>query len=324
MKSNPWKTSLLVGTKVTLCAGSIAAIAWAVGVFNFDGEISSSHADITWFTSAPRSNAAMFGEALERLGHDEPQTFDLNGNTVYFSVNFSDREPIEIMREYQNEFTNQGLNKRPFYTLQKSDEMTIASLTGGIVPLSISPNSIVMGGMLNQANAKDKEGLKKLFFSEKDPHQIFRGHRHIQIDREPNARFATITATWSDDKFDYAKMIPGNDREGQSVDLDVPACPGCTRINSFTDLDPKSTFKNNIYVGSRSVEEIHDFYMQALTSRGWQPTEAGRVLEDTRELVEFPGDDATVEQFARDNEILTLTLYPNSRGGATVHAVRSK
>lgn len=324
MKSNPWKTPLLVGTKITLCATSIAAIAWAVGVFNFDGEIASSHADISWFSGADRSNIAKFGDSLERLGHDAPQSFDLNGNTVHFSVNFSDREPIEIMRQYQDEFTNQGLNKRPFYSLQKSDDMTIASLTGGIVPMSISKNNIVMGGMLNKANAKTSEDLKKLYAAENDPHQIFKGHRHIQIDREPNARYSTVTATWSDDKFDYAKMLPGNQREGQNVDLDVPACPGCTRINSFTDLDPEATFKNSIYIGSRGVEETREFYKQALTNRGWQTTETAQLLDKTRELVEFQGDDATMEQFARDNEILTLTLYPNSRGGATVHAVKSK
>lgn len=323
MKSIPWKTSLLVGTKVTACAASIAAIAWAVGVFNLDGEVSESHADISWFSGAARSNTAKFGEALERLGHDQPQTFDLNGNTTHFSVNYSDREPIEIMREYQNEFTNQGLNKRPFYTNQKSEEMTIASLTGGIVPILISKDRIVMGGMLNKTNAKDKEGLKKLYRTEKDDTQVFRGHRHIQIDRAPNARFSTITATWSDDNFDYAKMLPGNDRAGQGVDADIPACPGCTRINSFTDLNPNNTFKNSIYMGSRSVEETRNFYVEALARRGWQPTDAASILENTRELVEFEGEDVTMEQFARDNEILTLTLYPNPSGGATVHAVKT-
>ncbi len=323
MKSTPWKTTLLVGTKVTACAASIAAIAWAVGVFNLDGEVSKSHADISWFSGAPRSNTAKFGEALERLGHDAPQTFDLNGNTTHFSVNYSDREPIEIMREYQNEFTNQGLNKRPFYTNKQSEEMTIASLTGGIVPISISKDSIEMGGMLNKTGATDREGLKKLYRSEKNDLQIFRGHRHIQIERAPNARFSTITATWSDDNFDYAKMLPGNDRVGQSVDADVPACPGCTRINSFTDLNPDNKFTNSIYMGSRSVEETRNFYAQALTTRGWQQTEAANNLERTRELVDFGTNEVTMEQYARDNEVLTLTLYPNPSGGATVHAVKT-
>ncbi|MBA2660801.1 MAG: hypothetical protein H0U74_00775 [Bradymonadaceae bacterium] len=323
MKSTAWKKNLIVGAKLTLCGASIAAIAWAVGVFDFKGEVASSHADIGWFSTAPRTNTALFMDSLDRLGHEKPRMFDLNGNLTYFSTRSSDREPVEILREYQDEFKRQGLNDRAFYGIDQSEQMLVTALTGGVIPIAISDNTIAMGGMVTKNKAKTQEALRENFEDEKNPHKVFRGHRYIEINREPGTRFSSITATWSNEEFDYGKMVAGNAIEGQNTDVNVPACPGCTRLQRFVDLDRSKDFESNVYMAPNNLSDTRDFYRQAMSGRGWEPTEASQAMVEARAFVDFPGDEADIIQFARGQEFLTLMFYPDTNGETTVYTVKT-
>ncbi|MFU8805522.1 MAG: hypothetical protein ACNA8W_17045, partial [Bradymonadaceae bacterium] len=310
--------------KLVFCGAGIAAIGWGVGVFGPTGQVAESHADITWLSPAPRTSTAAFQKGLQRLGHKAPQVFDLNGNTIQFSVAYSDRSPQDVMRDYQEEFVRQGINSRVFLdVVGDQDEMMTTVLGGGIIPLSISKEAIVMGGMVTQNREKTKGELKALLEAEDDPHNVFRGHRHIEISRQENEARTTIVSTWSDEDFDYGKMVPGKATSPSGADPVVPACLGCTRLSRFEDLDRSKTHVSSVFAGSMGVDETRRFYDQAMRSRGWEPTDTHHAMATVTEHVEGPPAHGQMLQYVRDGQFLTIVVLPDGPGQTKVMTTQS-
>lgn len=316
--------------KIAAAVVVILGIGTAVVVWGPEGEVADSQADIVDLGFGPPAIHKRFGKALEQLGHDEPQVYDLNGNTVYFSVNRLDESPRAAMRRYQEEFSLQGVNDRAYYDVgaDDSEERLFTALSGGVVPQFVSDRYITMGGMTMNGRADEPLEVIEQFRPDLDESEMFRGHRWVEMFWEPTRGKTTVLASWSDDKFDYAKMIAGMSREGLSVDPLVPACPGCKRVNRFRDLDSERLHESNIFVSSADTRQTLQFYHRAMKARGWIRRQSNSPLGGVQDMVSFKGNETTVLSFRRqeaaDSRILTIVIYPMGEGQTAVHTTLSK
>lgn len=313
--------------KISGCALSVAAIAWGVGVFTPQGEVASSHADTAWLSPFKRSNTERFNTALEKLGHPEPRRYDLNGNTVYFSTTTSLKTPQELLLDYQDEFVRQGINQDTFTALAPADEEArlLNALQGGLSPIAISPDHIALAGVLTKNRADSPEALRDDYLGTDNPHELFRAHRYIEISRDPDRRHTEVVASWSDEAFDYSRMVPGNDADHQAFDALVPACPGCTRLTRFADENPGTHQVDLTFASPASADTLIHFYDQALPSRGWSLADEGDAIALASEFFELPETGHTRRYTGPDNLGLTLVFQRDARTGHTlVHAARSR
>ncbi len=323
------KSMLWVGAKLALSGALICAIAWVVAVYQPDGTVQDSQADILDLNFIHLSNSARFARGLQQLGHDRPQTFSINGNIVNFSVNHSRKRPLQLMKEYQEEFVHQGLQDTVWTAdkaKQDGDKMMQEAMTGGVVPLNVSDDYVAMGGVLPKNDATDAQGLVDLARSRPKPPTIFKGHHWVEMFWDKYRRQTTVTASWSDEHFDYEKMFPGvAAKEGKDidVDLDIPACPGCNRVSRVRDLNPMRTYSSNTYASTKHLDDTLDFYRRAMHRRGWTETESSQTFATLQPYVKFEGDGAHLLQLHRGKQFLTILAYPDANGHTTIHTVMS-
>lgn len=316
---------LAVTAKLGLAAATIGAVAWMFVVYQPDGSVSSSQADILDLNFIRLSETARFASGLKQLGHDQPQTFSINDNIVSFSTNESRKRPAQLVREYQEEFVHQGLNRRiwgPEDTFGSQPDMFLDAASGGVVPINVSDSGATMGGMLSAGGAKTAEELMALY-GNADPKlaRIFTGYRAIQMQWDPERRRTHVTATWADDKFDYANMLalPGEPERKAAV----PTCPGCSVVSRISNLDASKGYTSRIFTGERSQPELLSFYRRTLPAQGWEETESSITFNLLRPYVEFEGDEVGMLQFARGTQFLTLTGFGAPDGKTVVHTTIS-
>ncbi len=319
------KSTLTILGKLGLAGATICAIAGIVAVYQPDGTIQDSQADILDLSMIELSNSAKFASALDNLGHDDPQSFSINGNVVHFSVNYSRKHPRELFKDYQEEFVRQGLNDKVWTdetARGTGNQMLLDGMTGGVVPtIRRGDDYYAMGGVLPANDADDEEGLLDLGRSQNSEHRkVFKGHHFVEMFWDREKLRSTVTASWSDENFDYLKMI-GAKNDDVDVDVEVPSCPSCSRISRVRDLDPGRSYSSNIYAGTKSQRELIDFYRTAMTQRGWLETEASSMFTKMRPYVEFQGDEASFLQFTKGGRFLTIVGYPGERGKTVVHTV---
>lgn len=321
MMSRILKIWALVSAACALLLVGLWATVWTPGQ-----GVADSKADIVDLFSHPDTPTTRFERALEHLGHEKPRAFDLNGNTVYFSVNYVDQRPIEVLKRYQDEFVYQGLNHDAYVTdrAARSTQALQDMLTGGIVPTEIGREYVAMGGGLSENRAQNARQLVELGrdFASGKLAKKFRAYRHIEAFREKHARWTTVVATWSDDDFDYRKMVAGSRVRGQNADPRVPACPGCTRLQRFDDLDPAQGHVDHVFAGRRSVDETLGFYDRVLPRRGWKLAPTTRVLERARRM-KLPLPAAHMRHYVRAGQEMTVVVYPGDDGLTMAHLTLS-
>jgi hypothetical protein len=319
--------TLLSLLKIAVALLVIGGIGTAVVVWGPGGEVRDSQADIVDLGFGPPAVHKRFGKTLERMGHDKPQVFDLNGNTIYFSTNYFDERPRQVMNRYQEELALQGVNDRPYYQASPddSDQRLFTGLSGGVVPQMVSDDYITMGGMTMKGGADEPLEVIRQYRPDLDESQLFSGHRWVEMFWEPAHGRTTVLASWSDDKFDYAKMVPGQSADGQdlSVDALVPSCPGCRRVNRLRDLDADRLYESNIFTSTAGPRQIQQFYHRAMSARGWTRRKSNSSLSGVQKTVSFEGSDTTVLSFhregANDHRILTILIYPIGQDQTAVH-----
>lgn len=121
--------------------------------------IQESQADIFGMSFAAPNRTQKFMESLERLGHEPPRAYDANGNSMFFSTAVTHKMPEQILREYQQEFVNQGLNSEiytqsPFALLGADEDSTRdrafkmieAAMKGEMIPQIVSQDHVAIGG----------------------------------------------------------------------------------------------------------------------------------------------------------------------------------
>lgn len=307
--------------KVGLCAVLIAAIGLAIGILGTDGTVNESHADIAWLGSFERSNTDRMLTALDRLGHEEPARFNLNGNTIFFSDHTSRKTPRELMLEYQEEFRRQGLNDRVYHSMKSDEEdaRNFTGLTGGLVPIAVSDNQVILAGVVTANRAKDSQGLIENVQNAQDYDKLFRGHRYIEMTRSHDSRHTSIVASFSDEAFEYERMTPGSTAAGQVYDEVVPPCPGCTRLTRFADDNPRTAERVDIaFIGPRTLDETRSFYVQTLFQQGWRPLGIDTSLREMEAHFEIPRPTGEALILSRGSKELTLAFLPDFETGETI------
>ena len=320
-KQSPTSSLFRTGLKLGGCGALIVAIAFGFAVFTTDGTVSESHADIAWLSPFERSNTETFQDSLQRLGHHDPSRYDLNGNTLFFSTQSSRKPPREVMVEYQEEFRRQGLNDRIYTSIrpEEADARHFTGLTGGLVPLAISDTQVILGGVVTRNRASNTSELLDNAAGIEDPEDLFRAHRYIEITRGSDSRHTSIVASWSDEAFNYHRMVPGSPAAGQSFDPEVPPCPGCTRLTRFADDNPSTGERADLaFIGPRSVPDTRAFYEDALSRRGWAPGEFSAALDDVEEHFHIPLPTAEALVLYRDDREITLAFLPDFETGETI------
>ncbi len=318
-------SALWAVAKLAMAGAIIAAMAFGVAVIGQQGSVSESHAIIYDLGFAPEPDQKQFSDALKSLGHDDPQVFDINGNTVHFSVDYRRERPDRIAERYQREFVNRNINDRMYNSMNPSEgeELLTARMTGQVAPVRKSDNRIVMGGMLTRNKATDRRELIQEFQSAEHEDDLFGAHRWVEIFREPGDEYATVLATWSNDDFSYEKMLPGNEYRDQSVtnrgaDPDVPACPGCVRVNQFSDLEDPRGYRSSIFVTDARGDEMIDFYRRVMLNRGWSISDMQHSHEQIGEAVNFAGDRADRLHLENDEHRLEIFAYGLGDGSVAI------
>lgn len=322
--SGPWWWA---GLKLAGCGALIAAIGFAIAVVGTSGEVTESHADIAWLSSFDRSNTERFDTALDHLGHPAPSRYDLNGNAVYFSAHTSRKRPHQVMAEYQEEFRRQGLNDRVYVDLDEQDrpDRLRTALTGGIVPFAITPERIAMRGVVTANEASNADELAQLHRVADNRHEAFRAHRYIEISRPADRRHTSIVATWSDESFDFEKMLPHARTGGQSFDATIPPCPRCTRVGRFAD-DERRTGQGRVqlsFLGPDTVDATRQFYARTLGSDGWQRQPLDGDLRTVERTLGISMADGNTDRYRRDRQELMLTFSTDDRTGQTLTVASS-
>ncbi|TXD35382.1 hypothetical protein FRC98_16330 [Lujinxingia vulgaris] len=322
MNANSVSSILLNLLKTGLAGGLIVLIAWSVGVFDLDGDVQESHADIFDLRFSARANPVEeFAKTLQDLGHPEPRTYAINNNRIYFSVRHTNETPGQILNTYQQRFAANGLNDRVYTTIDEAEgeARMITALTGGIVPHSVDPEHVTMGGMITRGRAQNAEELRRDYLQSPSPSSLFRGHRWIEAFRSPDHNQTTVIASWSDESFMYGRMHPDKLRVGYGAGADhmIPSCPGCVRLNRLEDLTDESSFifESNIYMTSHSPAQIVEFYDKALASRGWEALPQNDAFYELQTNVDFEGRQVDIHVFTREDRLTKLVIY--SHGGST-------
>lgn len=323
------KPALLAAAKLGVAGAVILAIAWIAGVVQLDGQVRESQADILDFNPIKLSKSARFAGGLENLGHDEPQSFSINGNVVHFSVNHQKKRPEQLMKEYQEEFVRQGLNSKVWDDSNArghTDEMFLDAITGAVVPIEVNDEYAAMGGVITGKEVDDEEALEEMANEPTPPNELFKGHQYVEMFWDRHRRKSTVTASWSDENFDYAKMVGGMGDSSKDLDVDpiVPACPGCERLSRVRDLDPRRSYSSNSYGSPHARGDTLEFYRGAMQKRGWEETDSSIVLSSVRPYVSFEGDEAHLLQFSKGARFLTIMGFPDETGQTTVHTVMSE
>ncbi len=299
--------------KLLFTGATILGIAFAVGVFTPDAEVRESEADIIALDFAPKASHEKMASALEDLGHDEPWPLDVNGNLVYFSTKVHQDEPQRVMQDYLRKFHEHGLNRDDYSEGYGDDWDTIGldAFEGGVVPMVMEKDHIVLGGMDLTAHAESGDDLRAVWrdHNPEEFEELFEGFRHITIDRDGPETL--VSSVWSDGNFDYKKMDFGGRQGDVNASTEFPSCPGCIRLNSFESLDSKRPYQSASYAGmSRGLDDTALFYRRSLAKRGWEPTEADQMMGKVREHVEFEGKaESRMLQFARQGRFMTVVLH---------------
>lgn len=133
--------------------------------------VKDARADIFGMSFADSGPTQKFTEALDKLGHEPPRVYDLNGNEMLFSTRITHKTPQELVREYQQEFVNKRVNsKMHMQTISqlmamgtsgsndRLQKMLDAGMRGEILPQKVSKDYMAMGGAIMRLPADEFKG----------------------------------------------------------------------------------------------------------------------------------------------------------------------
>lgn len=266
--------------KLLLCASATAGIGWAIVTLDpGTGEVAEAEADVWNFGMFKRTNTQKFASSLQRLGHEPPRSYDLNGNKVFFSVRSTNKRPTELVEEYQRVFTEEGLNTEPHGYERRPTKRFKQMMGGQIVPLTVARTSVVMGGFTtpdSPASPEEWEAMSDRYVDaynngEIDSHDVFTGYRHIQADWNPTKRKTFVTASWSDEEFDM-RRLSGADTERMPTEQVVPKCHACTRLIRWETDERDVPYTINVFHAEQDAANSASFYQRKLAEDRWELT----------------------------------------------------
>jgi len=356
MKKQQIKSALTGFGKLTVAGCTIALIALGFLTMNPDPEqpVKQAEADIFELGMGPTDKQDLFVQSLKELDMEKPRPYDWNGNKFYFSMKQTKQSPLEVMRDFQEKFAQNGVNSKAYITdvptinqatpvlelkdASETERKKTAEIykqnvqrlddffNGGVIPVHVSEDYVAMSGSTPKMEADGAlDYLKNMAENRQSLGESVRAMRFVDARRNRSTGLTTVTATWSDRDLDIKKLTNRSDTTSLNVDPDIPSCMGCERLMRFAGEDKEENYVDHVFAGSGSVNQIMAFYDHALKSRGWMPGDSSYALE--RFMAKgLPVNDpaARVRYYARGNTFLTVLAYPDSSKPRTiVHLLES-
>jgi hypothetical protein len=331
------KKKFPAGVKVLASLLCVVAVAFVTLALGEDGEVQQADADIfDLFTFTSRSSSG-FEDVLAEMGHDAPQTFEINGNVMHVSVRHVRQSSVRtVVRDYQRMLFEKGVNDREYTRTGKiangigsketSRRRLMTSLRGGLVPMVIERDYARMDGVTMEADPETDIGVFRALLDKHEDENPFNGFRRIEMFRPPNSDRLTVLGIWSDDKFDYQKMLPDGKHLGDpSLNEENPICPGCQRVHHFKDLTRvEREHGTTVFVGRQSVEQLVSFYQLEFMGRGWKYLEKNAKSHKVQQEVALEYPRSRTLRFERDDEELEILVFPSTEQETAVHVTKNK
>lgn len=349
-KGKRFHQAIFGSVKLLFAACTIVAIGAVFLTMNPSPEepVKKAEADIFELGMGPGDKQDLFVESLKELGMEKPRPYDWNGNKFYFSMKQTKQPPLEVMREFQEKFAEKGVNSKPHLqsipplaqfgtmtefknlpldkqrdkakVLEKNMEWMDDFFNGGVVPIEANEDYMSMSGStpkLDSANALDylmKKSRAKLSLEDS-----VKAMRFIDATRDPRSGLTTVTATWSDRELDIKKLSNRSDTAHLSVDADIPSCMGCERMMRFAGEGNESGYKDNIFAGHVSPDQMISFYDRALKARGWDESPTARVLEGiSKKGIGEIETGAIVRHYSMGPRFLTVMAYREQHSSRSI------
>lgn len=304
------KRQLVNLAKLGFAGATIFGIAWTITVQDTDGDVQEAQADIATYTTTEALLGGSFGKTMEASGM-KPRPYEMNGNQVFFAVEYVKQDPEEVLDYYQEQFVAAGINERKFTEVpeakfhrsiqdltnpkgQKMSEEEVeyneALLTGGVVPLTQRDGYVAMGGMVpRESHARVNELVED--WASNDSRNLFRqmdGFRFIDAQQWPGQIGSRVTSVWADSDFDAEKMAQPQKNAGPPV-LETPICLGCNVGMQMRSLDKSERFRIGHFYSNRQKDDLLSFYRTAMKNRGYDSGQAQTAIGLARQYL-GPGE----------------------------------
>ncbi|QED27114.1 hypothetical protein FRD01_07635 [Microvenator marinus] len=332
-------STLKVFGKLGLAGAIIAGVAGVMLVTQPDGEVSEAEADIATFTTTKALYDEDFAKVVESSGL-KPKPYELNGQLVYFAVNYTERSPTEILEAYQKRFVEAGINKKEFLEVPEGkykrtlddfasldpkrinlneDELDYneAILNGGVVPLERREGYVAMGGMVPKDDRHDS--LEELF-ADWQIDQIDRLGTKMGAWRFIDAQalgpnYTRVTSMWSGDNTNFEAM--GNPQKaGVNPIMETPVCMGCSVGSQMKSLDKSHRYRIGHFYGGRSTDDLVGFYETAMRSRGFELSDGSKAVEFARAYIGGVPE-GKIMSFSREGLDAFIAIAPDTKLGET-------
>lgn len=311
---------LRAARKILVATAVVCAFGAGLMIWGPEGTVESSKADIVDFKFSFESNTERFVKSLDSLGHSPPHAYELNGNQIFFSTNTLDKTPKEALSMYQEQFVHQGLNDKAYDAFHWSEAMqrTREGLTGGVIPMQIGRDHVIMTGMLPKSGAETPQQLYENFDFSKKASGTFTAFRRLDLRKMPETSKTRVSAVWSKKGFDYEKMQVWKDKQVlPEVDHRVPTCANCEQINQFSDAEAQGLHETYVFSSPKSVSRLKSYYERTLLDRGWNMKPNTRVLERIRNYFDFKGEPMGQMAFKRDDLVMHVQPFPGNKSNET-------
>ncbi len=335
MKNTALVIIKLVGAASIICL--VALVFLVVSPDEKEALVKTADADIYMLDGSPDKNK--YKNAVAALGI-KARPYDFNGNIMFFGTarihNSASAE--ETANLVQEELVHAGVNKRNYINHQtvlastmarnlspeqeiENSESRKAMLAGELVPTRKTKNVYEMSGVLGLGSTADAFIEKTARMSEneikgKRVSDLFNGYRYLEVRQDEGSRTAEILTVWTDDDFDAGKLTNEEGVQQSPPDEKIPACVGCKRVRRVAALDKTEPYNINKWNTTSNMDETYDFYLKAMTNRGWKESGKQRVLNKMAELIpnvaRLRGRGLSLE---KDGEVIEITILPRSTGG---------
>ncbi|MBA2661268.1 MAG: hypothetical protein H0U74_03180 [Bradymonadaceae bacterium] len=341
------KHVLLALLKLTAAGSVIATIAWLVLVTSPEGEVAQPAQAVIFDLFGGADSSAEFGKVIANSGL-EPRPYKYNGNVMFFAAGETEKSPSDVLDYYQREFVARGINKKNHKdttpmkgalaqsflpgadnarALDDADPASKAILAGEIVPFQTGSDYVAMGGMvLSDAKLSNEQRLEKMLEEDKYDYEAkFKGFRWVDAAYDRDVKRTQITAVWTDNDFDAAKMN-GTAFVEEPGDPEIPACIGCYRDFRVESLSPKERFSANQFRTTTALDTTNNFYTVAMEKRGWKLSGAQPALD---KLAKFIPELADINQegrmldLERGDSNISIVMVPNDDGSTRVFTLQA-
>ena len=339
------KTLKIFG-KLTIVGCVIVGIGAAFLALSPKGEVEEANADISNLLPYDSWEGRSYSKVMADSGLNI-RAYDMNGNTMYFGIGNSPKRPKEVLKDLQEAFVTAKINERAYldvpqalYT-ESTDDLAQRGLapttqefqylegmvTGEIVPLRVTDNRVVMGGMMPEAGAQP--GIESLFEAigneQTNASGPFKGFRYLEAREDPRTGDTIVESTWADEDFDWRKMeVP--DKYADLEQGEVRRCPGCKTEIAMKSLSPGEDYRAQQFQSHTPTANLVDFYDTTLGEQGWERVRAESMLEqlETEQGFRIRDDVRRLEYFQGDKwKSILLSPTNDGRGGTSVTAIEA-